>query len=68
MRGQATINCPIVLWERVEPAQTCFDLLSLPLFIISALYMVASQGQRAARFISVQYSLALTPWRSHLIY
>lgn len=67
MRGQATINCPIVLYERVEPAQARFDLLA-PLFIISALYMAASQGQGPARLISAQYSLARTPWRSHLIY
>lgn len=52
----------------MEPAQTRFDLLLRLLFIIFALYMAASQGQGPVRFISAQYSLALTHWLSHLIY
>lgn len=53
MRGQATINCPIVLWERVEPAQTRFDL-SRASYSSSAHCIVYGgfAGAGPARFIS----------------
>lgn len=51
----------------MEPAQTRFDLFSRLLFIISALYMAASQGQGCTVYLHAIFSHR-THGRSHLIY
>lgn len=51
----------------MEPAQTRFDLFSRLLFIISAWYMAASQGQGCAVYLHAIFSHH-THGRSHLIY
>lgn len=51
----------------MEPAQTRFDLFSCLLFIISALYMAASQGQGCTVYLHAIFSHR-THGHSHLIY